>query len=83
MSVSTFYLLIMSQDQINQILKRLDQQDIVLLSIKKELKEMEPIKTAFNNVMGFDQVSMWILKFLVSLGAGIGVLYALVKWLKQ
>lgn len=73
----------MSEQQINQILKRLDQQDKALSDISKKLTEFEPVKQAFDNVMGFDKVAMWALKGLALLGAGLGVLYAFINWIRH
>lgn len=47
------------------------------------MKLLQPISDVFNNVNGFGNVSIQILKFLALLGAGIGVLIALIKWLKS
>lgn len=73
----------MSEEQINKILKRLDAQDIKLDSISERLKELEPVKDAFDNVMGFDRVSMWILKFMAATGTAVGLVYAFIRFIKQ
>ena len=73
----------MSDMEIKQIMKRLDEQDKVLKEIKAELDTLKPVKEAFNSVMGFDKVSVWILKFLAMLGAGISVVVVFIKWLKS
>lgn len=73
----------MSEQQINQILKRLDQQDKALSDISKKLTEFEPVKQAFDNVMGFDKVAMWALKALAVVGVAIGMLYGFINWLRQ
>lgn len=72
----------MSDNEIRQIIKRLDEQDRMLKDIAKELTELKPMKEAFNSVMGFDRVAVWFLKFLAMLGAGIGVIVLFIKWLK-
>lgn len=73
----------MSEEQIKQILRRLDRQDDALTAISEQLKDLEPVKDAFNSVMGFDKVGMWILKALAALGVGIGIIYTFINWLKQ
>lgn len=72
----------MSDTEIRLIMKRLDEQDKMLKDIKAEVDSLKPVKEAFNSVMGFDKVSVWILKFLAMLGAGIGVIVVFIKWLR-
>lgn len=72
----------MSDNEIRQIMKRLDEQDKVLKEIKAEIDSLRPVKEAFNSVMGFDRVAVWFLKFLAMLGAGIGVVVMFIKWLR-
>jgi len=83
----------MSNDQIKQILDRLEQQDKVLQSIRQEQREakakietletkLEPVHKVFDSVTGFNSISVWILKGLIMLGAGIGVIYGFIKFLK-
>ncbi len=77
----------MSEQQINQILKRLDQQDATLRNIldtQSTMQEnLEPIHEMFNNVSGFNQIAVWILKALVLFGAGLGVVYGAIEWLRK
>lgn len=88
----------MSDEQIKQILKRLDAQDaasearteeqyktflIIRNDISNLQREMEPIHALFDSVSGFNKISVWILKGLVLLGAGIGVVYGFIKYLKN
>lgn len=84
----------MSEQQIQQILKRMDDQDKVLQSIRQEQGEakkkievleakLEPVHKVFDSVSGFNSIAVWILKGLIMLGAGIGVIYGLIKYLKQ
>jgi hypothetical protein len=84
----------MSEAQIHQILKTLEQQDKVLSSIrreqgevKSELKEykekLEPMYKVFASVNGFNAISVWIFKALILLGAGIGVVYGFIKWIRN
>lgn len=106
----------MSEEQINKILKRLDQQDADLAYYRQErekmdeeragsygefakfvcnrldatnakldglYEEVQPVIKLTKNVQGFDNVSVWILKALIMVGAGIGVIYGFISWLKQ
>jgi ferritin-like metal-binding protein YciE len=81
----------MSDNQ--QILKKLEAQDKMLKSIsdeqalvRKEFQEykqqMEPIKEIFESVSGFNSIAVWILKGLLLFGAGIGMIYGFIKFLK-
>ena len=45
--------------------------------------EVQPIIRLTKNVQGFDNVSVWILKALIMVGAGIGVVYGFISWLKH
>lgn len=84
----------MSDQQIKQILDRLEQQDKVLQSIRQEQGEakkkidvlemkLEPVHKVFDSITGFNSITVWILKGLILIGAGVGVIYGLVKYLKQ
>jgi len=77
----------MSEQQIQQILKRLDQQDAVFQSIRKDIKDLQeqlqPINDVFHNATGFGRITVSILKSLALLGAGIGVIYAFISWIRQ
>lgn len=88
----------MSDQQIQQILKRLDEQDkkaqervdeqhktylIIRNDIANLQEDMKPIHALFDNVTGFNRISVWILKGLVLLGAGVGVVYGFIKFLKN
>jgi chromosome segregation ATPase len=84
----------MSESQIQQILKAMDNQDKVLASIREEQEKakqeindlktkLEPIRQVFDDGSSFIQVSVYILKSLGLLGVGIGVLYGLVVWLRN
>lgn len=50
---------------------------------KQKVEELAPVKQAFDSVMGADKVITWLLKFLASLGVGIGVIIGFIKWLKS
>lgn len=77
----------MSEQQIQQILKRLDQQDQALRIIQAgqaQMKEdLEPIHKMFDSVSGFNKISVWILKALVLFGAGLGVIYGALEWIRN
>lgn len=73
----------MSEQQIRQIMDKLREQDKVLKEITAKLQEFEPVKQAFDNVMGFDKVAMWILKALAALGVAIGMFYGFINWIRQ
>lgn len=53
---------------------------------KKEIQDLkeklEPVHQIFESVTGFNSIAVMILKGLVLLGAGIGVIYTLIKYLK-
>lgn len=83
----------MSNDQIKQILDRLEQQDKVLQSIRHEQAEakkkietletkLEPVHKVFDSVTGFNSIAVWILKGLLLIGAAVGVVYGFIKYLK-
>ena len=67
----------MSEEQISKILKRLDQQDLTLKIINQKLDELEPVRQAFNSVVGFDRIAIWIIKFLLGFAALIGAGYTI------
>ena len=77
----------MSEQQIQEILRRLDSQDTVIKEIveqnKRQFQMLEPLYKIFTNATGFGSISIVILKTLVLIGAGFGVVYAAIKWLKQ
>lgn len=51
-----------------------------MLEIKHALA---PMAEVFNNTSAFAKITILILKFVALAGAGLGVLYALLKWLRQ
>ena len=72
----------------------MDEQNRILASIRKEQEEskerilrvelkLEPVYKVFESVTGFNSISVWILKGLVLIGAGIGVVYGFIKFLKN
>lgn len=84
----------MNKDQIKQILDRLEQQDKVLQSIRQEQKDakvkieileakLEPVHKVFDSVTGFNSIAVWILKGLILIGAGVGVVTGFILWLKK
>lgn len=84
----------MSEQQIKQIIDRLDKQDKVLQSIRQEQKDakikietleqkLEPVHKVFDSVTGFNSVAVLILKGLILIGAGVGVVTGFILWLKK
>lgn len=81
----------MSEQQINQILKRLDQQDTENRRIhdeqSKQLNEIsskvDPMYTLFTNATGFNRISVWIMKGLAMIGVAVAVVYGFVNWLRK
>jgi hypothetical protein len=84
----------MSEAQIHQILKAMTDQNKVLADIQLEQTraktkieameaKLEPVHQIFESVTGFNNIAIWLLKALVLLGAGIGVVYGFLKYLKQ
>lgn len=73
----------MSEEQISKILKRLDQQDLTLKIINQKLDELEPVRQAFNSVVGFDRIAIWIIKFLLGFAALIGAGYTILHFLRK
>lgn len=63
-----------------QLIKRFDTIEKRLDSIETKLNPMYEI---FTGVKGFNNISVWILKALILIGAGIGVIYGMIRWLKQ
>jgi hypothetical protein len=50
---------------------------------KRQFQMLEPMYNIFTSVKGFNGISVWILKALILIGAGVGVLYGLIKYLKS
>lgn len=84
----------MSENQIKIILEGMASQNETLKAIqdeqkavRKELKEykdkMEPVYKVFENVSGFNSITIWILKGLILLGAGISVIWGFLKYIKN
>lgn len=61
---------------INESMDKISEQN------KRQFQMLEPMYKIFKNVSGFNSISVWILKGLALLGAGLGVVYALIKWLR-
>ncbi len=60
----------------------IDQIQAVSEQNKRQFQMLEPMYKLFENVSGFNSIAVWILKGLALIGAGLGVLYAFLKWLK-
>jgi hypothetical protein len=69
----------MSEQQINEILKRLGDQDKMLKDIQAQVK---PVAELYSSVKGFGEVGALIIKVVLALGAVTTVIYGLIKWLK-
>jgi predicted nucleotidyltransferase len=76
----------MTDQQIREILKRMSEQDKKIDEIfeqnKRQFQMLEPMHKIFVSAQGFSGVTGSILKGLILLGAGIGVIYGLIKYLK-
>lgn len=76
----------MSHDELKQLHTRLDQVEKQISEIfeqnKRQFQMLEPMYNIFTSVKGFNGISAVILKAIVMIGAGVGVVYALLKWLK-
>lgn len=73
--------------------EQIEHKELIVNYIKKdttdkdEMKEWQENATPAINIlkklMSFGSVGGWLLQSLILLGAGVGVIYALVKWLKN
>ena len=68
--------------QDHETLKQIIREEIAL-AIEPINKKLDPMYMIFVNAKGFGNVAVWMLKAMVLVGAGLGVLYAFIKWLKQ
>jgi chromosome segregation ATPase len=84
----------MSEQQIKQIMAALEEQNKALDAIREEQKKakeriesvelkLEPLHEVFNSVTGFSWVSISILKTLILIGAGVGVIWGCIQYLKR
>lgn len=77
----------MSEHENNEIMHRLNAQDKAIQDIieqnKRQFQMLEPMYKIFTGVSSFGDISVWILKGLILVGAGMGVIYAFIKWLKS
>lgn len=77
----------MSEQQINQILKRLDEQDKASAQDRKTLAEIsakvDPMYTLFTNATGFNKISVWIMKGLAMVGTAIAAAYLILEFFKK
>lgn len=51
-----------------------------MLEIKQTLA---PIAAIFEDAKGFNVIAIWFVKFIVGLGAVVGIIYGAIRWLKQ
>jgi len=70
----------MTETPHEQLIAKLEAIDKRFDSIEAKLNPMYDI---FVRAKGFNDIGVWILKGLILLSAAIGVVYGLLKWLKQ
>ena len=70
----------MTETPHEQLIKRLDSIEHRFDSIESKLNPMFEI---FTNVKSFSCITTWILKALILIGAGVGVIYGVIKYLKE
>ena len=70
----------MTETPHEQLIKRLDSIDKRFKSVEDKLNPMYEI---FVGAQGFNKISVWILKALILVGAGVGIVYGFIKYLKQ
>ena len=63
-----------------QLIKRLAAIDKRFDAIERKL---DPIYDIFTSVKGFNGVAVWIIKALIMFGAGIGIIYGFIHWLRK
>lgn len=84
----------MSEQQIAQIMKALEEQNKALEAIRQEQREakkkiegvevkLEPIHQMFDNVSGFNRIALLIVKILLGIGALIGALGTILYFIRQ
>lgn len=81
----------MEQNHYSKILEKMDERITQLEAFEKVhlqlhaemMLQLKPITETFSNVNGFGKVTINILKGLVLIGAGLGVIYALVEFLRN
>ena len=67
---------------------------IALRDVRKDIKDfherideiqtkLEPMYEIFENVSRFNRVTIYLLKAVIMIGAGLGVLYGFIKYLKE
>lgn len=59
------------------------EQEAARLEIVELKRKLEPVHQVFESVTGFNSIAVWILKALVLFGAGLGVIWTLIKYLKN
>lgn len=71
-------------EEIAKLHQRMTDSNLKDEEFREEVREkLDPMYSIFTNAKGFGDISVWILKALVLLGAGIGVVIASIKWLKN
>lgn len=74
----------MTEHSHNEILKRLDDMETAQGKRFKSIEDkIDPMYEMFTSVSGFNRISMWILKFLATVGSGILALYVVIEFFKR
>lgn len=84
----------MSDEQINKILKHLERQDRAiadLSSLANELRleiqeintRIDPVVELLHDASGFKKVSVAVIKAVLLIGSGVGVVYAFFEWIRN
>lgn len=68
------------KDIMNEITPTLKYLGESMFEIKQTLAPMAAI---FESAQGFNIIAVWFIKFVIGLGATVGIIYGAIKWLKQ
>lgn len=70
-------------NEISKLHQRMTERNIIDEEFREEVRsKLDPMYKIFTSVGGFGDISVFILKGFILIGAGLGVLYAFFKWLK-
>lgn len=70
----------MSEQQIQKILERLDEQDKTLANLTEQIK---PMVKLINDAVGFRDIMIVLLKGIMLFGGAAGVIAGFIIWLKE
>jgi len=77
----------MSEQQIKQIMKAMEDQNKVLESIQEQLTEaketLKPIAKIYSDMSGFNRVALSVLKIFLIVGAAVGMLYGAIRYIRN